>query len=199
MAAKSAMFFIVGFFVFVTFLLCVSILTIILYFIMPQISHAAKEGCLISKALKDLNISEGNLISAAIFLHELGEIKKDVTALRKNITANGKAILSKLQKPLKEMRDELEGMRENMTITEDLSDILSAKISKPISEMKEHIETLNKDLSEAQRKHVASLANIKKEMKEIKQKLISRATLTESCFFSCVNVISFLLISIVFA
>ena len=44
MAAKSAMFFIVGFFVFVTFLLCVSILTIILYFIMPQISHAAKEG-----------------------------------------------------------------------------------------------------------------------------------------------------------
>ena len=115
-------------------------------------------GCLISKALKDLNISEGNLISAAIFLHELGEIKKDVTALRKNITANGKAILSKLQKPLKEMRDELEGMRENMTMTEDLSDILSAKISKPISEIKEHIETLNKDLCEAQRKDVASMA-----------------------------------------
>ena len=154
-------------------------------------------GCLIAKALKDLNVSEGNVISAAIFLHELGEIKEDVTALRKNITANGKAILSKLQKPLKEIRDEMEEMRENLTITEDLSDVLSAKISKSISEIMERIKPLNKD--------VASPANItkRKEIKrspyDITQKLISRATLTESCFFSCVNVISFLLISIVFA
>ena len=45
MAAKNVMFLIVGFFVFVTFLLCVSILTIILHFIMPQThSDAAKEG-----------------------------------------------------------------------------------------------------------------------------------------------------------
>ena len=93
----------------------------------------------------------------------------------------------------------METMRENLTFNEGHSDILSAKISKPISEIKEDIETLNKDLSEAQSKDAASLANIRKEMKEIKQKLISRATSTESCFFSCVNVISFLLISIVFA
>lgn len=157
-------------------------------------------GCAIAKALKDLNISEGNLISAASFLHRLDEMKEDVTALRKNITANGKAILSKLQKPLKEMRDEMVAMRENLTITENISDVPSAKISKSISEIKEHIKTLNKLLSEAQSKDNASLTDIKKELKEVKQKLISRATLTESnSFFSCVNVVSFLLITIVFA
>ena len=150
-------------------------------------------GRLVAKALKDLNISEGNLISAPIFLHELSEIKEDVTALRKNITANGKAMLSKLQKPLKEMRDEMKAMRENLTI----ADVPFSKISKPLSEINEDIKTLNKDLTEAQSKDDASMAYIKKEMKEIKQKLNSRATLTESTsFFSCVNVISFLLISI---
>ncbi|XP_068725328.1 uncharacterized protein PF3D7_1120000-like [Montipora capricornis] len=182
--------------------------TIILFTIMPHnISDAVKEGHSVAiNALKDLNISEGNLISAAIFLHELGEIKQDVTELRKDVTANGKAILSKLQKPLKEIRDEMKTMRENLTISVDLSyNLLFAKISKPLSEIKEDLGTLNKDLSQAQSKDDASLAYIKKEikdfkedLKEIKQKLNSRATLTESSFFSCVNVICFLLISICF-
>ena len=137
-------------------------------------------GRLVAKALKDLNISEGNLVSAASFLHELGEI---FTTLRKNITANGKAILSKLQIPLKEMRDEMKAMRENLTIT----DVLFSKISKPLSEINEDIKTLNKDVTKAQRKDDASLDYIKKEMKEIKQKLNSRATLTESTSFFLVS------------
>ena len=152
---------------------------------------------MVAKALRDLNISEGNLTSAAIFLHELGETKEDVTALRKDVTANGKAVLTQLQKSLKEIRDGMKTLRKNLTITVDLSDnVLFAKISKPLSEIHEDIKTLNKDLTEAQSKDDASLDYIKKEMKEIKQKLNSRATLTESTsFFSCVNVISFLLIS----
>ena len=157
-------------------------------------------GHLVAEALKDLNISEGNLISAAIFLHELGETKEDVTALRKEVTANRKVVVTQLQKSLTEIRDDIKTMRKNLTITVDLSDnVVVEKISRPLSEINEDIKTLNKELTKAQSKDNVSLADIKKEIKEIKQKLNNRATLTESCFFSCVNVISFLLISIVFA
>lgn len=44
MAAKDVALIIFGVFVFVTFLVCVSILTIILLFIMPQNTSDAKEG-----------------------------------------------------------------------------------------------------------------------------------------------------------
>jgi len=155
-------------------------------------------GHLVAEALKDLNISECNLISAAIFLHELGETKEDVTALRKEVTANRKAVVTQLQKSLRDIREGIKTMRKNLSITVHLSDKgLFEKISKPLSEINEDIGTLNKDLTEAQSKDEASLADIKKELKEIKQKLNSRAALTESnSFFSWVNVISILLISI---
>lgn len=98
----------------------------------------------------------------------------------------------------------MKAMRENLTITEELSDVLFAKVFKPLSELNDDIRTLKKDLTVAQSKNDASLANIKNDMKgfkedmtEIKQKL-NRATLTESSFFSCANVVSFLLTSIWF-
>ena len=155
-------------------------------------------GHLVAEALKDLNISEGNLISAAIFLHELAETNEDVTALRKDVTENRKAVVTQLQKSLTEIRDGIKTMRKNLTITVHVSDsVLFEKISKPLSEINEDIGTLNKDLTAAQSKDDASLTDIKKELKEIKQKLNSRATLTESDgFLSYVKVISFLLISI---
>lgn len=182
-----------------TFMVCVTLLMIILLTKMPQnMADAAKEGHLVAEALKDLNISEGNLISAAIFLHELGETKEDVTALRKEVTANRKAVVTQLQKSLREIREGIKTMRKNLSITVHVSDkVLFEKISKPLSEINEDIGTLNNDLTEAQSKDEASLADIKKELKEIKQKLNSRAALTESnSFFSWVNVISILLISI---
>ena len=138
------------------------------------------------------------LFQRQFFLHELAETKEDVTALRKDVTKNRKAVVTQLQKSLTEIRDGVKTMRKNLTITVHVSDsVLFEKISKPLSEINEDIKTLNKDLTEAQSKDDASLADIKKEMKEIKQKLNSRATLTESnSFFSCVKVISSLLISI---
>ena len=53
----------------------------------------------------------------------LTEINEDIILLYR----------TKLQKPLKEISDEMKAMRENLTITEELSDVLFAKVFKPLS------------------------------------------------------------------
>ena len=94
--------------------------------------------------------------------------------------------------------------RESLTITEELSDVLFAKIFRPLSELNDDIRTLKKDLTAAHSKNDASsLANIKRHERlhgrhDRNQQKLNRATLTETSFFSCANVVSFLLISIWF-
>ena len=63
----------------------------------------------------------------------------------------------------------MKAMRENLTITEELSDVLFAKVFKPLSELNDDIRTLKKDLTVAQSKNDASLANIKNDMKGFKE------------------------------
>ena len=63
----------------------------------------------------------------------------------------------------------MKAMRENLTIIEELSDVLFAKVFKPLSELNDDIRTLKKDLTVAQSKNDASLANIKNDMKGFKE------------------------------
>ncbi|KAK2566979.1 hypothetical protein P5673_008742 [Acropora cervicornis] len=147
----------------VTLSVCVTLLMIILLTKMPQnMADAAKEG------------KEGKTVIApvaTIICQTFSSMRyrDESFPLHVPLTEINEDIRTKLQKPLKEIRDEMKAMRENLTITDELSDVLFAKVFKPLSELNDDIRTLKKDLTVAQSKNEASLANIKNDMKGFKE------------------------------